>query len=49
MTRKLEDALAYLKFLIKEGWEFPDACSKAAFKHNVDYTLLRRAYDESYA
>lgn len=35
--------------LMNNGWEFPDACFKAASAHSVDYTELADYYDEATA
>lgn len=40
------EALKTLFTLIAQGYEFPDACSKAAIQHKVDYDALRDAYDD---
>ncbi|GEM_PF-1929074 len=39
-------AFDYLLSLIEQGWEFPDACAKAATKFDVSHDLLRRMYDD---
>lgn len=42
----LDAALIYLNELVLEdGYEFPDACSKASMVYGVDYDQLREAYD----
>lgn len=43
---RLSSALSTLLAFIATGWEFPDACSKAALRWDVDYDELRDLYDE---
>lgn len=44
--RRVEDALPDLLRMVADGCEFPDAASRVATRHNIDYDLLRAAYDE---
>lgn len=46
---RLADALAHLLRCIEVGEEFPDACWRAASRHNVPYEALQAAYDEAHA
>lgn len=44
-SRKMENALAKLFYMIKMGMEFPDACWKVAEQYSLKVDELRRAYD----
>lgn len=46
--RKLEKALDFLNSLIADGWEFPDAHSKAASKFKVNSDQLTELYDTQF-
>lgn len=41
----VRSALAYLRQLIREGWEYPDAHPKAADHYFVCPEALQEAYD----
>ncbi len=43
---KVDQALEYLKGLMKQGYEYPDASAKACLKFRCDSDELRDAYDE---
>ncbi|MDI6976536.1 hypothetical protein [Serratia sp. Se-RSBMAAmG] len=42
---QIDKALVYLNALIREGYEYPDAHTKAVLKYNVDGDDLSEAYD----
>lgn len=44
----MQAALDYLNALVAQGWEYPDAHSKAAMKHGVDADDLQVEYDRQY-
>lgn len=44
----LRDALEALLQAVRNGEEFPDACSWAARHYDVDYVDLRNAYDQHF-
>ena len=39
------NAVEYVIKLVREGWEFPDACMKATALYSVGHDELREAYD----
>lgn len=43
---RLESAFSYMISLIDEGYEYPDAQWKAAYKFSVDCSELEQLYDE---
>lgn len=43
----VNEALLYMRALIKEGWEYPHAEYKAARKFGVSADVLCAAYDNS--
>lgn len=49
MTPALALALYHIELrLTHQGWEFPDACSRAATDFSIPYDDLRRAYDKQF-
>lgn len=42
---QVDKALVYLNVLISQGWEYPDAHTKAVMKYKVDGDDLSSAYD----
>ncbi len=45
--KNMQNAYHMLRNLICCGWEFPDACAKAAQQFGVNADELRREYDEA--
>lgn len=43
---RIAQALYYLRDLLDQGWEYPDAEHRAATKYSVKHAHLRDAYDE---
>ena len=39
-------AYNHMRYLMAQGWEFPDACFKAASAASVPYEALADYYDE---
>jgi hypothetical protein len=44
--KPIDKAYDYLRHLLRHGWEFPDACYKAAQREDVPYDSLVAFYDE---
>lgn len=42
----MEKAYNHMRYLMAQGWEFPDACFKAASANKVAYEALADYYDE---
>jgi hypothetical protein len=41
------NAYNHMRYLMAQGWEFPDACFSAASAHAVAYEALADYYDEA--
>jgi hypothetical protein len=41
------DAYNHMRYLMAQGWEFPDACFNAVSAHAVAYEALADYYDEA--
>ena len=48
-TKQIEKAYTHMRHLMSNGWEFPDACFKAASAEGVSYETLADFYDEMHA
>lgn len=49
MNRKIDTAVAQLRGLLRQGWEWPDASAKAAAANGVTTEALAEAYESQEA